>query len=273
MIRKLHLFIDFCVVVDILAVYLLNKPVKKSIVVSNNTRFQSVYHPAIAVTTISRFAKTTFIQAEADSSVLSATEQPPESTQTQEEKEPAENEKYELLRNLRAWAAKDPEAALAAAMKLSEGEEHNQALSAVCLGMAETNPASAVQMAQTLHLGDGPGAVMESLVQQWAATDLSSALDWANRQPASKQRDELTTRIAFVMSQSDPEDAANLVIDQISPGPAQNEAVMTVLNQWANHNLVAATAWVTQFPESPLQVRAVNELKGIAQHQKALAQQ
>ncbi len=185
--------------------------------------------------------------------------------------ETADQAKFRLLRQLRAWAAKDPEAALAAAMKLPEGDERNQALSAVCLGLAQTDPADAVKTAQTLHLDNQPGAVMETLVQQWAATDVSSALDWANSQPASGQRDGFTTRIAYVMSRNDPADAANLVINQISPGPAQDEAVMTVLNQWANQNLLAATSWVKGFPAGPLQTRAVNELEGIANYQQEMA--
>jgi hypothetical protein len=83
----------------------------------------------------------------------------------------------------------------------------------------------------------------------------------------------LSWEAAYVMSQTDPASAANLVINQIPPGPSQNEAVMTVLNQWANQDLNAAATWVKGFPVGPLQERAVNELEGIANHKQALVRQ
>lgn len=182
-------------------------------------------------------------------------------------------EKYRLLRELRAWAAKDADAALAAAMKLPAGDNRNEALAAVCFGLAEIDPAAAVKTAKSLHLDDQPGAVLENLIQQWATSDTSSALDWANSQPAGTQRDGLTMRIAYVMSQSDPSAAANLVLSQIMPGSTQDEAIMTVLNQWANQNLTAAANWSKALSTGPLQERALNELVGIQNRQQALAHQ
>ena len=62
-------------------------------------------------------------------------------------------------------------------------------------------------------------------------------------------------------------------MNQIPPGAAQDEAIMTVLNQWANQDLIAATDWVKQFPDGPLQVRALNELEGMVAYKQLLAQQ
>lgn len=264
-------------VAGLLAVHLF-KPVTNPVVPSKNTAVQPVTRPLITATWISPVAKAAFVQTGHDSNTLAETElaeTEPAITNApaQDKAEMAEQEKYRLLHELRDWAAKDAEGALAAAMKLPEGDERNQALAAVCSGLAQTDPADAVKMAKNLHLDEQPGAIMENLVQQWAATDLSSALDWANSQPASGQHDGFTMRIAYVMSKTDPADAANLVVNQIPPGPAQDEAVMTVLNQWANQNLVAATVWVKGFPEGPLQERAIKELEGIVKYQLTLAHQ
>ena len=176
-----------------------------------------------------------------------------------------------LLRELRALAAKDAEVALAAVLKLPAGEERNQALVAVCLGLGQTDPAAAVQLAKSLHLDELPGAVLDRLVQQWAATDVLSALDWVDRQPVGGQRDGATTRIALVLSQTDPAGAATLVMNQIPSGPAQSEAILTVLNQWAHQDLLAATTWVNGFPAGPLQERAITELEGIVNRQQLSA--
>jgi hypothetical protein len=180
-------------------------------------------------------------------------------------------DKYAALRELTAWAARDPEAALAATMTLPDGDERNEALSAVCSGLAQTDPAEAVKLAQELHLDGQPAAVMQDLVQQWASKDLVSSLTWAEDQPEGAPRDEFTTRIAYVMSQTDPSDAATLVMKQIPPGPAQDEAVMTVLHQWADKNFVAAASWAKGVVGGPLQERVINELNGMMEYQRALA--
>lgn len=189
------------------------------------------------------------------------------------EKEIAAQEKYMLLGKLREWAAKNPEEALAAAMKLPAGDERNQALTAVCFGLAQTDPADAVKTAESLQLDSQPGDIVGNLVQQWAAADLTSALDWAVGQPPGDQRNGFIQRVAYNMSRGDPADAAELVVKQIPAGPAQNEAIITVLNQWANQDLVAAAIWVKGLPAGPLQERAVNELAGIQNRQQALAHQ
>jgi hypothetical protein len=184
----------------------------------------------------------------------------------------ATDEADQLLRDLRAWAAKDPDAALAEAMKLPPGDERERALSAVCFGIAETHPADAVKLAQSLQQ---PESVMENLVQQWSSADLVSAMVWVNEQPAGEQRDEFVQRVAFVLSQSDPANAAGLVTEQIPPGPAQDEAMMTVLHQWADRNVSAAADWIATYPfrSAQLQDRALSELEGMQNYQKALAGQ
>jgi hypothetical protein len=184
----------------------------------------------------------------------------------------AQQEIFRLLRELRDLAAKNPEDALAAVMKLPEGDERNQALAAVCQGLADTDPADAVELAQNLQLDKQPGALLENLVQQWAKTDLSSALDWVNSQAAGEERDGLMLRVAYVTAQSDPAHAAQFVAGQMPPGPAQDEAAIMVLHQWAVLDSTGASAWAQQFPESPLRNRALNELSGVAQYNQGLAQ-
>lgn len=274
--RKVVWFICLCTFVGLLADCLF-KPGKKMMQVSNSASLELAYRPTIIGSEHSSVPTPVLTQTETASDSLPVMGQTSNvisvSAPLTNEKEDVGDDKYKLLRSLRAWAAKDPEAALAAAMKLPKGDERNQALSAVCLGLAQTDPADAVKMAQTLNLGSEPRTVMPSLIQQWAANDLSSAMMWANNQPPGKQRDEFNTRIAYVMSQGDPVDAATLVINQISSGSAQNEAVMMVLHQWAKQNLVAAATWVKELPDGPLQARAVKELEGIANYQQTLAHQ
>ena len=85
------------------------------------------------------------------------------------------------------------------------------------------------------------------------------------KEPGGESRDKLAIRLTYVLSQTDPTAAAKLALEQMLPGSSQDEAVMIVVTQWANKDLPAANAWVQDFPEGPLQERAANELKMIAE--------
>lgn len=176
-----------------------------------------------------------------------------------------------LLRELRETAAKDPEKVLAEVLQWPPGAERDRALQSVCYGVAEDDPAAALSLAQRLHLDQS--GLQENIVQQWVTTDPSSALVWVDKQPAGQAREALMMRVAFVLSKNDPTDAATLVLDQIPPGPEQNEAVMAVLHQWALRNMVGAAHWVQSFQPGPLRERALNELEGVEKYQEALASQ
>jgi hypothetical protein len=169
-----------------------------------------------------------------------------------------------VLTRLREWAGKDPESALAWGGQQPDNQERKEVLADACFQIARTDPRRAVMLAEQFHLN--PEAVVENLVQQWAAKDLTAAYNWIAAQPADAQRNALVTGLTFVWSQSEPLNAAQFVVQQMAPGPAQDEAIIMVLHQWALTDRAAAEAWVQQFPESPLRNRALNELAGLAQY-------
>jgi hypothetical protein len=161
---------------------------------------------------------------------------------------------------------KDPDRAFAAAMELPEGDERNKVLESVCFGLAKNDPAEAVEMAERYGLEKQPGT-MENLVYQWAFSDLSSAFSWATNRPDGEQREQYISRIAYVLAQRSPSDAARFVVEQIPPGLTQTEAAMMVVHQWALRDAAGAASWVESFPEGPIRDRAINELKGLARLQ------
>ena len=161
------------------------------------------------------------------------------------------------------WAAQDSSAALAWAATLIDANEREVALTDVCLQVAQTNPAEAVKLREQYVPSDVPSPALANLAQQWAEKDFSAALAWTLARPPGEQRDQLIAHVAFVQAQTAPLEAANLVVDQMSPGEAQTEAAMSVLHQWGLQDLAAATAWVEQFPEGPVRARATLEIAGI----------
>jgi hypothetical protein len=176
----------------------------------------------------------------------------------------------EALDELRVWARKDPEAALIWGQQQTNNAERGEALTDACFQIAQANPQRAVVLAEQFNLNKD--AVLENLAQQWAAKDPTTACNWITAQPAGDQRDALVAGMTFIWSQTEPANAAQFVVQQMPPGSAQDEAVMMVLHQWAFVDSTGASAWVQQFPESPLRDRALNELSGIARYKQALAQ-
>jgi hypothetical protein len=174
------------------------------------------------------------------------------------------------LDELREWARRDPESALAWGKQQTNTLERDEALTAACFQMVQSDPARAVTLAEEFQLNND--AVLDNLAQQWAAKDLTTAYNWILTQPAGDQRNALATGMAFVWSQTAPGDAAQFVAEQIPPGSAQDEAAMMVLHQWALADSAAANAWVQQFPEDPFRNRALNELASIAEYKQNSAQ-
>lgn len=77
--------------------------------------------------------------------------------------------------------------------------------------------------------------------------------------------------LAFAETQISPRDAARIVVYEIPPGSAQEEAALSVLHQWALTDFAGATAWADQFGATPFHDRARKELDGINQQLRALA--
>jgi hypothetical protein len=161
-----------------------------------------------------------------------------------------------------AWVQKDSEGALGWASGLSDSSERENALGIVCLAIAQTDPQSAASLADRFNLGEKSG-VLESLVQTWAAHDLSSALDWTMQRAEGEQRNEMISQLAFVQAQTDPARAAALVAEKMPPGPDQDEAAISILHQWALKDPAAAEAWLKLFPAGSLQDRGAKDLAGL----------
>ena len=166
------------------------------------------------------------------------------------------------------WAVQDPQGAENWAGQLHDPDERIQTLSQVCYQVAQASPAQAVQDVQHLELKEQKNPVLYDVAQQWAAKDYPAAYAWASQQPPGEEKDQLMSRMVYVQSQTDPENAAKTVVEQISPGTVQTEAAITVIYQWAKTDMPGATAWVETFPPGPLRDRAEKELAGIAMSQK-----
>jgi hypothetical protein len=183
--------------------------------------------------------------------------------------DPGEMREQMLRQVAHGWAMQDPAAALAWTSGLTDAGDRNSTLADVCVQISQSNPAGAITAA-IQHGLENQGGLYENMMQQWAAKDPMAALDWADQLPAGADRNGMMTRLAFVEAHVSPTDAANLVLYEIPPGSDQEEAIISVLHQWALKDYAAASDWVDEFPDGPLRNRAEQELNGMAEYRLAL---
>jgi hypothetical protein len=170
----------------------------------------------------------------------------------------------EFLRQfVRTWTAQDHASALAWIEQLRDSTVRSSAIADACVVIAQSNPEEALRTAARNGLTDGP--VIESVAQQWAAKDFSAAMEWAKALPVG-DREKVFARLAYVQSERDPSSAARFVAEEMSAGPIQTEAAISVLHQWALRDLPGARRWIALFAEGELRDRAESELQGFLRH-------
>lgn len=165
---------------------------------------------------------------------------------------------------LRDWARRNPERALDWMQSAEAGEARDTVVEIVCARVAESNPAEAVALAE--RYAGGCSNLLENLIHQWADQNEPAARAYAMNHPPGDERDRMLSRVAFTRSKEDAAEAAKLVAEWISPGDAQNEAAISVLQQWALRDPNGALSWAQLFPES-LRDRALKEVEVMAPQQ------
>lgn len=165
-----------------------------------------------------------------------------------------------LRRVSRLWAGQEPAQALRWAASLADQHERELLISEVCVVWAETDPRKALEVAAS-QSGDNRSETIRTIVYNWTSRDLGSASFWVLAQTSDELRSQLVQLVAIKRAESHPKEAAQLVLDQIPAGDRRNEAIISVLHQWALRDPQSAKAWVALFPpESSIKERAVREL-------------
>jgi hypothetical protein len=147
------------------------------------------------------------------------------------------------------WADVNVDDAEAWASQLANPTERNMVLGYVAFEEANSDSSRAVQvLGNPLMSDDRRTILIQNLANQWTDQDLQPLYDWLNTQPPSAQRDDWFERVALAQSRNAPAQAAQIVSDDITPGPVQDNAALQVLRQWMQQDQAAAVAWANQFP-------------------------
>jgi hypothetical protein len=166
----------------------------------------------------------------------------------------------QLLRHTaHAWSAVDLQGAITWAKGVNDEGERAIAANAIVAQVGQSNPGHAIEVSDALGVGRNDGTV-DRIAQIWAIRDLQAALDWTAEQPPGPQRDQILQRIVAVEAERSPADAANTVLQQMSAGPAQANAIGPIVREWSIRDMSAASAWVQDLPQGPLRDIANGEI-------------
>ena len=144
-----------------------------------------------------------------------------------------------------------------------ESADHGLLLARRCLALAERDPLAAMEMALANQLQKVDSGLLTSLIGQWAIHDFDGAHVWIKTQEAGDWRNDMLARLAFIRAQTDPLAAARLAVVEISSGRARDEAMISVLHQWALRDPEMAKAWADSFQDDILKTRALAEIQGL----------
>jgi hypothetical protein len=164
-----------------------------------------------------------------------------------------------------AYANSDANAAANWAGTLPEGEIRESASLAIATEVVRSDPVAALQIAAALPASSQRDGVLVDGVSQWAASDPSVATSWAEKVEEPALRQHLLASVAVAEAERDPGPAATLVATELSPGPEQERAAVSVAQRWAQSKPDEAAAWVAQFPEkSPARAAGAENVSLIA---------
>ena len=121
-----------------------------------------------------------------------------------------------------------------------------------------------MKMAVANHLQEVDSGLSASLIAQWATQDFERAYDWTKAQEPGPPRDDMLARLAYLRAKADPAAAARLVAADVSAGPTRDEAVISVIRQWAPQDARGAALWAQSFQDATLRQRASDEIAGQA---------
>lgn len=169
----------------------------------------------------------------------------------------------------RSWASVDSSLAAAWAFQLADETERNTALADVALQLAESKPKAALELAVTYDIVENGRIVQLNLTQLWAAQEAEAATEWVRSQNDPEFQAQAYARVALAWAETNPAEAAKLVVERIPRGEVQSEAAMSVLHQWLLRDPAAAESWVELFPEGDFRQRAEDELAGFQAYQIA----
>lgn len=166
------------------------------------------------------------------------------------------------------WARQNLQDATAWTRNLADGKDRQRAVAGIAAEAVADHPAEVLTLASETPLPPERHDLIQQAASGWAATAPVQAVNWAKQIQDSAMREEVLASIAATWADSNPDEAARLAIDSLSPGPVQENVVMGIMQRMAGKDMAGTRLWVAQFPEGELRARAEKELQRIEERQE-----
>lgn len=158
------------------------------------------------------------------------------------------------------WAVTDFDQAAAWARSMPEGEDRTAIMAAVGSEAVRSSPLEALRLGIELPEGMAQTELIGRAAAEWATKDRDSALEWAKQIEDENLRQQVTGQMVAAFADQDPVRAAHVAQQEMVAGAEQDRAVVTVIQHWVQTDPESASAWVSQFPDDPLGLAAVESL-------------
>ena len=142
-------------------------------------------------------------------------------------------------------ASGTPEQAWANALASPPGQQRQRQLSIAIRAWAEKDPEAALRAASEIG-GDGGFYLSGSVLAEWVKADRRAALDWLSLQDPGRRTRILTMAMARGLAEVGIAEALEAL--EGVPGWARQDAQQAILRRWMNVDPVAAVAWIGSLP-------------------------
>lgn len=161
-------------------------------------------------------------------------------------------------------ASQDPrerhKAAIRDAGEISSPADRTRALAEALWDAAEDFPEDARAGLQKLPVGSqAKNDLIQHVAMRLAETNLDEAKEWATALETDQEKSMAFGKIALVLSQTDPAQAAELLSESGVAGREFDVAVVEVVQRWADKAPADALAWVTLFPPGEARTASITE--------------
>jgi hypothetical protein len=170
-----------------------------------------------------------------------------------EHSDPTEHHALLVARRL----SEDLAALLVYSDELPAGTWREHVLHQASLEMAGTEPNAAAALAQRLAPGDARTNALETVAYAWFVSDAPAALSWVEDFADTALRERLLALGARAIAVSDPDLAAEWLVDAVTDEKTRRETALSLVETWAASDAPSAARWVAEFPLSASRERAL----------------
>lgn len=169
--------------------------------------------------------------------------------------------RYKLMEGVAiVWANQDPAAASRWAQRITDAPAYNVVMSSVAYEAARSQPLLALELAVQLPIGSNQDELVSHTTRQWALLDPAAAAGWAQSLPKTEFRLRILSELAVQQGETDPVAAIGFALEFITAGSELDDAVVGIVQRWAQADPAQTAKWVGEFPAGALRDASVGNL-------------